>query len=262
MYAIELLTENFVKWIGYCEKNNVENLGIDLNNPENYTLNAGYENNTIFAKVYEKMTGISVQGQPWCDTFIDTIFIHIFGVEIAKKLLGGFSAYTPTSAIYFKKMDRYYTTNPQEGDIIFFKNSIRIYHTGYIVKYDGEFLSVVEGNTSTEKEIVENGGFVVLKRYKYKDILGKIDGFGRPNYINAFEKGWKKAADNIRYWYLDIKGNYLKNGLFKINGLRYFFDEKGYMKTGQIFYNGERYYFLDKFIEGAELKIFDESEDI
>ena len=75
----------------------------------------------------------SMSRPAWCDFLFDTILIHLFGVEKARALLGGFSAYTPTSASYYKKMGRYHQ-DPKEGDQIFFRNSKRIYHTGYVYK--------------------------------------------------------------------------------------------------------------------------------
>lgn len=50
MYAIDLTTETFEKWVGYCEKKNLASVGVDLDNPESFTKNAGSENYTIFAK--------------------------------------------------------------------------------------------------------------------------------------------------------------------------------------------------------------------
>lgn len=231
MYAIELITQNFEKWIGYCEKNSLKDLGIDLDLSENYTKKAGNLNFTIFSKVYEKMTGVNVQGQAWCDTFIDTIFIHVFGLDTARRMLGGFSAYTPSSSLFFKKMDRYHTI-PQKGDVGFFKNSQRIYHTFFVIDFDGETLVTIEGNTTTKEMIDENGGCVAKKYYNFKTIKDKIDGFGRPDYQNSLEEGWKLSADGERWWYLMKNGDYIKNSFAEKNGLTYYFDDKGYMKTG------------------------------
>lgn len=261
MYAIELATENFKKWVGYCEKKNLASIGIDLDNPENFTKNAGSENYTIFAKAYKAYTGIDVQGQPWCDTFIDTIFIHLFGVGGARILLGGFSAYTPTSAQNFKNMYRYFTNLSaiQEGDIIFFRNSERINHTGYIAAVTDTTITTIEGNTSSTSAIVENGGLVALKTYKKTDITNRFDGFGRPHYLTIIPEGWKKAADDVQWWFMGDDGNYLRNGLYEIDGLRYHFNEKGFMSTGNVLIDGERHEFSRKNddVEGAEYVIND-----
>lgn len=120
------------KYIGYLEKKTNSNL-------ESFTANAGYNNYTIFAKMYNDYTHINVQGQPWCDVFVDMMFILALGVNRAKELLGGFSAYTPTSSNLLKgasKKEVKDFDNAKAGDIIFFKNSERICHTGIIRKND------------------------------------------------------------------------------------------------------------------------------
>lgn len=235
------LTNLFLRWVTYCEKSKLSAIGKDLNNPESYTAGAGTANFTIFAKVYKEMTGINVQGQPWCDTFVDTIFIHKFGVDLAKQLLGGFSAYTPTSAGYFKQMNRYYKSNPKEGDIIFFKNSERIYHTGYVRMVKDGYVYTVEGNTSSAAIVENEGGCVAKKCYALSNPA--IDGYGRPDYSLAvtIEAGWRKAADNVRWWYENSDGSYKANEWMKLDGKWYLFDEKGYMLTGLVNKNGKMY---------------------
>lgn len=116
------------KWPGYLEKKSNSQL-------ESFTANAGYNNYTYFAKVYKEKAGVNVQGCAWCDCFVDFVFIQALGVDRAKELLGGFSAYTPTSAGYLKKVAK--QINKDEaykygGAIIFFNNSERICHTGII----------------------------------------------------------------------------------------------------------------------------------
>ena len=172
------VTPEFAKWVGYCEKDKKSQIGT-YDKPEDYRKGAGDGNYTIFADLYREKTGINVQGQPWCDSFVDTVLIHLFGVEKARTLLGGFSAYTPTSASYYKKMGRYHKT-PKEGDQIFFRNSQRIYHTGYVYKVAGNTVYTVEGNTSSAKVIENEGGCVACKQYQIG--LSGIDGYGRPDY--------------------------------------------------------------------------------
>ena len=76
--------------VGYLEKASAKNL-------DDKTANAGDANYTKYARdLYP-----SLQGQAWCDMFVDWCFVKAYGKETAKKLLGGFSAYTPDSAQYF-----------------------------------------------------------------------------------------------------------------------------------------------------------------
>ena len=174
MTAREKLINTAISYVGYIEKASNKNL-------DDFTANAGTNNYTSFARDYKSVSGIDVQAQPWCDCFVDMMFVYTFGAVKAKEMLGGFSAYTPTSANYFKKMNRYFS-KPAPGDVIFFKNSERIYHTGIVYAVDTDFNVVytVEGNTSSAKGVVENGGCVAKKSYDLS--YSKIDGYGRPKY--------------------------------------------------------------------------------
>lgn len=130
------------KYIGYLEKKTASQL-------QSFSANAGSNNYTIFAKTYKEETGINVQGQPWCDCFVDVVFIEALGVKRAKELLGGFSAYTPTSSANLSKCAKSVTArNAQLGDIIFFKNSERICHTG-IIRCDSDTAKKQENSVSS-----------------------------------------------------------------------------------------------------------------
>lgn len=161
------------KYVGYLEKESNKNL-------ESMTANAGDENYTVFAKKYKELTGNDNQGNAWCDMFVDCCFAEAYGKENAGKLLGGFSAYTPTSAQNFKKMKRWYSTSPKAGDVIFFRNNERINHTGIVYKVTVTKVFTIEGNTSDSEEVVPNGGAVCKKSYLLKN--PRIAGYGRPAY--------------------------------------------------------------------------------
>ena len=249
------VTAEYKKWSGYTEKGKLSDLnGRSYDNPGNYNEKAGQNNYTVFASLYKEKTGINVQGQPWCDCFVDTILIHLFGVDTAKKLLGGFSAYTPTSAQYFKNMGRWTTTNPEEGAIIFFKNSERINHTGYVYAVDKSYVYTVEGNTSAgANTVVANGGCVAMKKYLRNNT--RIAGYGIPDYSicivnDSYQEGWLRAADGKRWWYQFKDGSYAKNddknnGWYVFNNHYFAFDTQGYMLTGSHMINGSRYYFSE-----------------
>lgn len=245
------VTPEFKKWVGYCEKNSKKQLGT-YDKSENYVHGAGNKNYTVFAELYREKTGINVQGQPWCDSFFDTISIHLFGVEKAQKMLGGFSAYTPTSANFYKKSGRYFQT-PQEGDQIFFHNGTRIYHTGYVYSVKNGIVYTVEGNTSSDKVLENDGGCVAYKQYPigWKSGNKRIDGYGRPDYslVEVYHEGFMMAADGKRWWHQFSDGTYASNGWFwlteRTGGTSgyYLFDKNGYMLTGyQIAPDGKRYF--------------------
>lgn len=248
---IQKTSSEFKKWVNYTEKNSYDALnGRNYDNPGNYNEHAGSKNYTVFADLYREKTGINVQGQPWCDCFVDTVFIHLYGVSKAKELLGGFSAYTPTSANYFKNKGRWYTAKPKPGDVIFFRNSERICHTGYVYAVDTKRVYTYEGNTSSgNNTVVANGGCVAAKSYLLTH--AGIAGYGRPNYEILVEKefyqGWIKAADNKRWWYQFSNGQYAlndgkNNGWYIFDDFYYLFDSNGYMLTGKQVVNGETYF--------------------
>lgn len=248
---IQKVTDEHFKWLDYCEKDYQKYLGT-YDNPEDYQQHAGDGNMTVFAKLYKEKTGIDVQGQPWCDSYQDTVLIHLFGVDKAKQLLGGFSAYTPTSANFFKQMGRWFK-DPNVGVQVFFKNSTRIYHVGYVYDWDEKYIYTIEGNTSSAPGVIANGGCVAKKKYLRTD--PKIAGYGFPDYsiVNEFKEGWVRAADGVRWWYQTREGKYPANVWCIINHHWYLFDKEGYMLTNWHTWDGkncdvpgdENWYFLE-----------------
>lgn len=236
------------KWVGYLEKSSLSNIGDSMENPESFTNGSGMNNFTIFAKDFFKETGIMVQGEPWCDTFIDICFIKVFGKEKAKKMLGDFSAYTPDSANFFAKEGRF-ESNPSKGSIVFFKGK-RIHHTGFVVSHDTNYIYSIEGNTSNDDKFNRNGGCVAMKRHLKN--AENIAGYGVINYMID---GWSKENNNWRFY---EKGEIVTNKNVLSNGLSYYLDNNGLMVRGQQFIKGERRVFcIDGKYDGAELKIND-----
>lgn len=159
--------------VGYLEKKSNAQL-------DSKTANAGSGNYTKYARDLVKEIGSPyAQGVPWCDMFVDWCFIRAYGKEKAKEMLGGWSAYTPTSAAYYKNKERWHTS-PQPGDQIFYINNIRIYHTGIVYDVDRTKVYTIEGNTSGGSGVIANGGGVFKKSYPL-DYL-RIAGYGRPDY--------------------------------------------------------------------------------
>lgn len=125
------VAQEALKYQGYLEKKSNAML-------EDFKANAGYNNYTMFADHARKVTGSGVyaNGQPWCDSFVDDMMIRALGKNRAKELLMDWSAYTPASASYLKKAGAKEIkdfSKAQFGAIIFFKNSVRICHTGIVV---------------------------------------------------------------------------------------------------------------------------------
>ena len=172
---------------GYLEK--ATNAKLD-----DKTSNAGSNNYTKYARDLVKWIGSPyANGVAWCDMFFDWCIVKACiakagnekdGIAAAKKLLGGWSAYTPTSANYYKNMDRWGST-PKVGAQIFFKNTERIYHTGLVYKVANGYVYVYEGNTSSAAGVVANGGCVRAKSYAIS--YTKIAGYGYPDYSGETE---------------------------------------------------------------------------
>ena len=157
--------------IGYLEK--ASNIELDSK-----TANAGRNN---FTKYWRDLNAGGYQGQPWCLCFVVWCFVKTFGIDEAKRLLNmnNFTYYTPTSAQYFKNMKAWHKY-PKVGDVIFFKNSQRICHTGIVYKIDNAKIYTIEGNTNGGSTLEANGGAVAKKSYTLT--YNRIAGYGRPNY--------------------------------------------------------------------------------
>lgn len=175
--------------VGYMEKRSNKDL-------DSKTANAGSNNYTKYGRdmlktvpEYGDCYGIDYQ---WCDQFVDWCFVKAYGKTAAKKLLIDWSAYTPTSAGYYKKAGRY-GKNPRIGAQIFFHNSERICHTGLVDGYDDTYVYTTEGNTSNGTAVISNGGMVCRKKYLRSN--SRIDGYGYPDYGMDTENGSEGTSD-------------------------------------------------------------------
>lgn len=199
--------------VGYLEKASPDNL-------YSKTANAGKGNYTKYALEMSKYhAGIYANGYAWCDTFVDWCMVKAYGIK-AKELIYGWSAYTPTSAGYFKNNSRWHKS-AQKGDVIFFKDKNgNICHTGLVYDADSTYVYTVEGNTSFESGLSANGGAVAKKRYR-RDYL-RIAGYGRPDYtiVSYKDKEEEKMYNKIEdcpfwaqpYVKLAVDKGYIKGG--------------------------------------------------
>lgn len=170
MTAIDRLLKTANDEIGYLEKKNNAYL-------DNKTANAGESNYTKYWRDLKP----EWQGEPWCDAFVSWCFLKTFGADMAQKLLCGglYSYYTPASANYFKAHKQWYTT-PRSGDVVYFQVGGNIGHTGIVEDYKNGYVITIEGNASGASGVIQNGGGVCRKTYKYGSSY--ISGYGRPNY--------------------------------------------------------------------------------
>lgn len=189
----EKLILTAMKYVGYLEKKSGNML-------ENFTANAGYNNYTQFAVTYKMLTRENYQGQPWCAMFVSSVFAECFGEEKGKKLLNGYFAYCPAGVKNFKNTGRFSKSNPEKGDVIFFKdNSGVACHVGIVCNVDSGYVYTIEGNTSVAAGVVANGGAVAKK--KYLKSYNKILGYGKPKYESEGKKMEEKKVEKVEKVY-------------------------------------------------------------
>lgn len=233
MESIDKLLSIARQEVGYLEKRSNSQL-------DSKASNAGGANYTKYARdLYP-----SLQGQAWCDMFVDWCFVQAFGKVAAKRLIGGgFSAYTPTSAQYYKDRGQYHRAGPQPGDQIFFRNDVRICHTGIVAEVTTSKVRTIEGNTSGGSAVIANGGGVCAKEYSLSN--SRIDGYGRPDWSlvekTEYTIGWHH--DDNGWWYAYSPTEYHKSCWKDINGHRYRFNSDGYAMTDWQEVEGAWYYF-------------------
>ena len=122
-----------------------------------------------------KFYGREVSGAnyPWCCAFIWCIFNEA-GINIKR------TASCMMLGDWFKQEGKYHKDNPQVGDIVFFKfsgSSRWTNHVGIVIEVNGNTLTTIEGNTSSDnKGSQNNGGMVAIRTRK---INSSVVGFGR-----------------------------------------------------------------------------------
>lgn len=108
--------------------------------------------------------------------FIDWCFYKAVGLDRARELLIGWSAGCVQDWYWLKSAGRI-VSNPQRGDLIFFRN---LSHIGIIENIEGNTIHTIEGNTSNSAELIINGGCVARKTYSKSS--SAIYGYARPAY--------------------------------------------------------------------------------
>jgi len=173
MITLNALLELAKSQEGYLEKKSPAD-------EDSMTGNAGANNYTKYGRDLKKALGSPyADGVAWCDEFVDWLFWKLGGNNAVTENLYGKSAYTPTSAGYFKNNNAWYHGKaPKPGYQIFFKNSQRICHTGIVTACHGGYVYTIEGNTSSASGVVANGGGVKAKSYPVT--YNKIAGYGIP----------------------------------------------------------------------------------
>lgn len=235
--------------VGYLEKASNKDL-------DDKTANAGRNNYTKYARDLDKL-GVyngGKNGYSWCDVFADWCFITAFGVTNGMKLLcqpmGGLGAGCRFSRDYYKAAGRFTKGRPEAGYQIFFTtNGSNVAHTGIVSRVGVSTVYTIEGNTSTGRGVIANGGGVCEKSYPIND--KSIIGYGMPDWsilpdddISNTEDDEDMTKDDFRTMFTEIRkelqdndaGGYSKaardwaknNGLVEGNGTT-IGDEPNYM---------------------------------
>lgn len=118
--------------------------------------------------------------QFWCADFVVACARDV-GLALPSE-----SAYTPTLADGFRRAGRWFSTDPQPGDLAFIDfprdNKTRIQHVAVVVAVEGDRLRTIEGNTSSGERGSQDNGGGVFARVRSRNI---VVGFGRPAFEGA-----------------------------------------------------------------------------
>lgn len=139
----------------------------------------GRNNDTIFGRWYTKQVGRQYNWQPWCAMFISYCAAKSGNSNVIPR-----HAFTPSGAQWFKNRGQWHKTKPQVGDIVYFNLSRRhkrISHVGIVEKvHRFGYFTTIEGNTDIRGG--RTGGQVMRKKRRN---VGRLGGFGRPNYSGS-----------------------------------------------------------------------------
>lgn len=172
--------------VGYLEKASNKDLDPKVGS------NVGYNNWTKYGRDLDALGDFynnAKNGFPYCEVFVDWCCYKAYGEDLALKVLcqprKSAGAGCTQSAEYYKRAGRWFTSNPEEGDQIYFSFSGNgeMDHTGLVWKVTDTYVYTVEGNTSGGSDVVPNGGGVFRKQYARSN--WRIAGYGRPRYSLA-----------------------------------------------------------------------------
>lgn len=139
----------------------------------------GDNNWNKYAEIMDQVKGFYngiKQNQPYCDIFYDCGCYVCYGREAALYLTcqpeKSCGAGCRFSAEYYQAKGRFFKSNPETADQIFFGTGWdNVYHTGMVVKVENGIVYTIEGNTSD----------MVAER-QYPMNSPKIFGYGRPRW--------------------------------------------------------------------------------
>ena len=170
-YTAQAAIEIALSQDGYLEKKSNSQL-------TSKTANAGKNNYTR----YEKEV-FGSNGNYWCASFISWVFWMLCEKDKtkAKEICLTLTMGADTFRQAFIKA-KLYGSKPKLGALIFFSGTRHAgaNHIAMVYKYDNKYVYTVEGNTSSDSDVVDNGGAVNCKKYLLTN--PKILGYGYPKY--------------------------------------------------------------------------------
>ncbi len=113
---------------------------------------------------------------PWCAMWLSRVFFDA-GLPLPATIAKGF-AYCPSGVSWFKRQNRWKTSNPQPGDVVFYQwpGSDRAEHIGIVEGVNGDgSISAIEANTNTQGSAE---GLYVMRQTRKRFILG----YGVPSF--------------------------------------------------------------------------------
>ncbi len=193
---------------GYLEKKSNAYL-------DDFTKNAGHNNYNKYMRDLDNIkgfyNGIKNGYASWCAGFVDDAFVQSYGVNNAKRITfhSIYGASCTVSANQYKAQGRLYHKKPELGDEAFFPEGNGDFcHTGLVTGITKTKVYITEGNTSSEKGVVANGGAVRTKEY---DINSDI-WYGRPLYDPSPKKKYSGTFPSVKvtYYVTNKKGKKVK----------------------------------------------------
>jgi len=141
---------------------------------------------------------------PWCGVFCYEVFKE---ANASNLFCGGQKTALCQFALdYYRKHKQFYTTNPQSGDLVFFKfgtTTRETNHMGFVesVNEDGSIVTI-EGNTSDANQT--NGGMVMRKTRRTN-----IVGYARPDYKEdvlpmIYENVYPQKGVDVAAWQKNV----------------------------------------------------------
>lgn len=187
---------------GYLEKASNSQL-------DDKTANAGSNNYTKYARDLREAGYYNgnKNGYAWCDVFVDWCFFQLCGKDKAKAeamtcQTGTLGAGVKYSAQYYMNKGRYFESDPQPGDQIFFYKDGVWTHTGIVKEVKDGNVYTIEGNYNNK-----------VATCVYPLNYATIKGYGRPYYDAEEQNETAPEASDLDKLAQNIAGEITASGL-------------------------------------------------